>query len=136
MRIYKQSKEEFSVSKPLTRFGKLKWWFLLLMILGVVALVSVVLLQGERAAIEIQKVSFHLSPASVAYAQEPAVSDPAGFTPRVIIISGVFVVLGLVYLAGIFKLFFTANADQVDTAADLVKTLTGFFVGAATGFLG
>ena len=54
----------------------------------------------------------------------------------VLIMAGIFLVLGLVYFAGIFKLFFSANSNQIDTASDLVKTLTGFFVGAATGLLG
>jgi hypothetical protein len=110
MPVYKSSGEDFSTSKPVERLGKLKWWFVILLILGILALF---------------------------YAQQ---SPPQGTTesviPRVIIMAGVFGILGIVYPAGIFKLFFSGNAAQVDTAADLVKTLTGFFVGVATSFLG
>ena len=93
-------------------------------------------MQGQKTADYIKTSEIAMSPVSVAFAQEHGNSEPNAFTPRVIIISGIFVVLGIVYIAGIVKLFFTRNADQVDAASDLVKTLTGFFVGAATGFLG
>ena len=138
MQPYKQSKEDFASSSPSSRVSKLKWWFLLLIAVGIAALVAVLVNQGEKATDAIQKSGLEQLFISTAYAQDSA--EPAEttdvFTPKLIIMSGVFVVLGVVYLAGIVKLFFTSNADQVDTAADLVKTLTGFFVGAATGFLG
>jgi hypothetical protein len=136
MPIYKHSKEEFSQESPQSRFGKLKWWFLLLIVVGVLAFAYVVVLQGQKTVEHLKTSETTMSPVSVAFAQEPGNSGADAFTPRVIIVSGVFLVLGIVYIAGIVKLFFTRNADQVDAASDLVKTLTGFFVGAATGFLG
>lgn len=133
---FKQSKEDFSSSSPLTRVRKLKWWFLLVIVAGIFALGVVIAVQGEKTVEQIQRLSFDILLVSTAYAQDDADAATEQFTPRVIIMTGIFFVLSLVYLAGIVKLFFTKNANQVDTAADLVKTMTGFFVGAATGFLG
>ena len=42
MPIYKKSKEDFATSAPPSRFGKLKWWFLLLLSGGVIAFIFVV----------------------------------------------------------------------------------------------
>ena len=136
MTVFKSSEEEFSSSKPKERVAKLKWWFILLIIIGIIALIVVWLTQGDKAVLEIQKIGLNISAVSVAYAQDITEGQVSSFTLRVIIMAGVFIILGIVYLAGIFKLFFSDNFARVDTAADLVKTLTGFFVGAATGFLG
>ena len=84
---------------------------------------------------EVQKVGAILSPIASAYAQPDTGSLQNAFTPKILIMAGIFVVLGLVYLAGIFKIFFSSNSEQIDTASDLVRTLTGFFVGAATGLI-
>jgi hypothetical protein len=42
MPIDKKSKEDFATSAPPSRFGKLKWWFLLLLSGGVIAFIFVV----------------------------------------------------------------------------------------------
>ena len=42
----------------------------------------------------------------------------------------------LLLSAGLYAEDLSDNSNQIDTASDLVKTLTGFFVGAATGLLG
>ena len=136
MTVYKSSKEDFSSSPPAERVKKLKWWFILFILFGVLALILVWLSQGEKATKEIQKIGALPSIVSIAYAQYETGNTSEKFTPRILIMAGIFIILGIVYLAGIFKLFFSGNSDQVDTAADLVKTLTGFFVGVATGFIG
>jgi hypothetical protein len=93
-------------------------------------------MKGGEAVDTIQKYGDVLTPITSAYAQTEATLPDNEFTPKVLIMAGIFLVLGLVYFAGIYKLFFSGNSNQIDTASDLVKTLTGFFVGAATGFLG
>ena len=40
--IDKKSKEDFATSAPPSRFGKLKWWFLLLLSGGVIAFIFIV----------------------------------------------------------------------------------------------
>ena len=135
MSMYKSSKEEYVTAKGLHRVGKLSLWFVVLIIVGIVALITLWFLKGGEAVIEIQKIGAYLLPISSAYAQTAPLSENE-FTPKILIMSGIFLVLSLVYCAGIYKLFFSGNSDQIDTASDLVKTLTGFFVGAATGFLG
>lgn len=136
MSMYKSSREDYANTKGIQRLGKLRWWFLILIIIGLAALVYLWLTKGGEAVQSIQSIGSLLSPISSAYAQTEAALPNNEFTPKVLIMAGIFLVLGVVYFAGIYKLFFSGNSDQIDTASDLVKTLTGFFVGAATGFLG
>lgn len=140
--MYKSSKEEYVAKRGLSRIRNLKWWYLLLIVFGIIALALIWYLKGSEVVGEFQKGAALLMPISTAYAQpeedtqpvvEPAEDES---TPTKIIMPGIFLVLGIVYLAGIYKLFFSDNSNQIDTASDLVKTLTGFFVGAATGLLG
>ena len=134
--MYKSSKEEYVATKGVARVGLLKWRFLIFIIIGLVALAAIWFFKGSQVLDEVQKVGAILSPIASAYAQPDTGSLQNAFTPKILIMAGIFVVLGLVYLAGIFKIFFSSNSEQIDTASDLVKTLTGFFVGAATGLLG
>lgn len=136
MGMYKASKEEYVTVKGLKRIRKLRWWFLIFIIIGLIALGILLLIYGDRSYESYKQIGAYLSPISSAYAQTDALPSDNEFTPKVLIMAGIFLVLGVVYLVGIFKLFFSGNPDHIDTASDLVKTLTGFFVGAATGFLG
>ena len=134
--MYKSSKEEYVATKGVARFGQLKWRFLIFVIIGLVALAAIWFFKGSQVLDEVQKIGAILSPISSAYARPDTGSLQNAFTPKILIMAGIFVILGLVYLAGIFKIFFSSNSEQIDTASDLIKTLTGFFVGAATGLLG
>jgi len=136
MTEFKTSKEDYVSSKGIHRLGKLRWWYLVLIAAGLLALVSIWISEGSRVVQDIQKVGALLAPISSAYAQPVDPLDDNAFTPKLFIMAGIFVVLGIVYIVGIIKLLFSGNSDQVDAASDLVKTLTGFFVGAATGLLG
>lgn len=136
MKEYKTSKEDYLSSKPAGRLGKLRWWYLVLIALGLLALAYIWFTEGSKTIESLSAVTDLMVPVTSAYAQPTDDVNDDEFTPKVLIMAGIFVVLGLVYIVGIFKLFFSRNNDQVDTASDLVKTLTGFFVGAATGFLG
>jgi hypothetical protein len=126
-------------SRGIYRIPRLKLWFLLLMLVGLVAVTLTVAFFGLK--------SFRahgFSPGrgiliERAFAESSgdghvAAGNPSG--PRVFVMWGVFAVLGLVYLGGIFRVLFSTNLTNIDTAADLVKTLTGFFVGTATNVLG
>lgn len=44
-------------------------------------------------------------------------------------------VLGLVYFSALVKTFFSSNPQNMNLAVDLVKTLTGFFIGVVTAIL-
>ena len=140
--MYKSSKEEYVAKRGLSRIRQLKWWYLILIIVGIIALASIWYSKGSDVVGDFQKGTALLMPISTAYAQSVAdvqpVEEPAEdeFAPKKVIMPGIFLVLGIVYMAGIYKLFFSDNSNQIDMASDLVKTLTGFFVGAATSLLG
>jgi hypothetical protein len=134
--MYKSSKEEYVAKKGLSRIGQLKWWFLVLIVIGIVALATIWIMKGGEVVGEFQKGAAYLMPISTVYAQPVAELAEDAVTPKILIMAGIFLVLGIVYIAGIYKLFFSDNSNQIEFASDLVKTLTGFFVGAATGLLG
>ena len=51
------------------------------------------------------------------------------------ILSIVLGILGLVYVAALVKTFFSGNSQNMALAVDLVKTLTGFFIGVVTALV-
>ena len=55
---------------------------------------------------------------------------------RHIIILGVLGMLCAVYVLSLGKILFSKNKENMNAAIDLVKTLTGFFVGVATSLMG
>ena len=71
---------------------------------------------------------------SCAFAADPDISSNPIEFPKNTIMLGVFSALGIVYFVAIFKVFFSTNPNNVDSATDLIKTLTGFFVGVGTAF--
>ena len=130
---YRTSKEDYALSRPVERLGKLKLWFIVLLLVGIATLLALLLFIASTSDAAL----------SWSWAQESAQSqspsdrvEPHGPLLKNTIMSGIFSILGLVYLSAIYKLFFAKNQNHIDIATDLVKTLTGFFVGAATGFLG
>jgi len=73
---------------------------------------------------------------SPAFAEEATLPQGEKAHTKATIMLGVFLVLGCVYVTSIYKVFFSTNPNNVDSAADLLNTLTGFFVGVGTSFIG
>ena len=69
---------------------------------------------------------------SPAFAQ---IGEADGLNVRPFIILGIFVTLLLVLLWGLITMLVSRRENIIHTATDLVKTLTGFFIGAATSYL-
>ena len=131
-------KYDFVHLKARDRFRKLKVIAVLLFLLGLASLSFVLAYQFERSFLPVSHFIETINSVifEPAFAQDNTSTDQHSFSPRVIVIFGVFVVLGIVYFASIYRILFGTRGDQLDTATDLAKTLTGFFVGAATSFLG
>ncbi len=121
--------DEFVELKPVSRIRSLRRWFIILVIIGILAIIFVItniLVKAESS----------ISIISIAYAQNTDFQEIEAKNIQYIIMGGIFSLLGIVYLAAIFRLLFSKNISNVLIATDLVKTLTGFFVGVGTGSLG
>lgn len=121
--------DKFVKLKPASRIRSLRIWFIILVIIGILAIIFVItntLVKAESS----------ISIISLAYAQNTDFQEIEAKNIQYIVMGGVFSVLCIVYLAAIFRLLFSKNIGNVLIATDLVKTLTGFFVGVGTGFLG
>jgi len=64
----------------------------------------------------------------------PSAAELAWF--KIYVIFGIFAVLGIAFLIAVGAVFTTANPATLAFATDTVKTMLGFFIGVATGFLG
>ena len=123
------SPDEFVELKPASRIRSLRIWFIILVIIGILAIIFVITKTLVKAESSISIIS-------IAYAQNTNFQEIEAKNIQYIIMGGIFSLLGIVYLAAIFRLLFSKNISNVLIATDLVKTLTGFFVGVGTGFLG
>ena len=131
-----QKFEDFVKHKPIERVSKLKWWFILLIVLGLIFLIWIVISNAQTVQTSMQRNdggAMNLIVSRVFADDANRLSDPNGF-PKNTVMLGVFAALGLVYFVAIFKVFFSTNPNNVDSATDLIKTLTGFFVGVGTSF--
>lgn len=81
--------------------------------------------------------SIDLSLINVAYAQDPlsdgGLLDNGGQNSW--ILPFILIFLGIVYVIALGKTFFSSNTQNVELAIDLVKTLTGFFIGVVTSLV-
>jgi len=85
-------------------------------LIGILALIFVFNSQGDKAIQELQRVN---SSADI----------------LTVVMAGVFLLLGVIYIMSIVIIFFLKKPNRVETAIDIVKTLTGFFIGVATSFI-
>jgi len=60
----------------------------------------------------------------------------SGLPLRTAIIGGMMLVIMLFFFWSLVTLSFSKSPKAVDVAQEAVKTLSGFFIGAVTGFLG
>ena len=71
---------------------------------------------------------FNIGIISVAYAAET--EGPK--LKKQNVLWAILILLALVYLGALYSLLFSKNSNNIDIATDLVKTLTGFYIGIAT----
>lgn len=68
----------------------------------------------------------------------PAEGPPAAELAwmKLYIVAGMFVILGIVFIAAVAAIFLTRNPATLAFATDTVKTMIGFFIGVITAFMG
>lgn len=87
------------------------------------------------------KFNFNIIPFALADTLQPGVTAP--YVPhfsqddaKLFVFVAIFVVLLATFVLSIIAVFTTKNATVLSFSLDTVKTLLGFFIGAATAFLG
>ena len=156
----KTSTEVFVETAPSKRFSILSNWFVVLAIVGVIFLLGslfTVYTGGmffssaapDSSAIDnVYSAIGELNTSGVITNQQaqamfdqmkdiPPVSAASdGFGFELLIVAVIVFILGLVYLASFYKILFAKSRNQVEFAIDVVKTLTGFFVGVGSAIIG
>ena len=138
MQEYKTSIETFTKLGPFARLGKFKWWFIILLILGLLALwylffhnVPQTLKKQSITSIGLVQPQTKLILASF---QQNLQLQSASLQPY--IVPGIFALLAIVFIISLLVTLFSTNPEKVKSAGDIVKTCLGFFIGAATSALG
>jgi len=131
---YKETPETYANSpKGLQRLGKLNWWYVGLLVLGVVIALTLLVRSFLPASVEFQKIgSFFITSAFAQQVDHPATP----FDPKPIVMLAIIGALLIVLLGSVWTMLRSSNAGSIQAASDLTKVLVGFFVGVATKFLG
>jgi len=148
----KGSSEEYMKLNSKERVFRLKWWFILLVIAGLIA--AVVVLTRETIQIQsLSQVGTQLQSPSlvaflpIAFLQAADAGEAAGTTDnnkprsrqdelmRSYIMVGIFLMIGIITLVALLAVLFGTSEKTVAVASDLLKTCVGFFIGVATGWL-
>jgi hypothetical protein len=137
-----------------------RWWFLVLLLLGLAAFVATVFWELKPKRTTAGPQSWSVVPlgseavplAALALAGGDAVprqppdrpaaegtqnggQQRAGYDEKQLILDGVLVLLALVTLLSLFATFFSRNPQTVTVASDTLRTCMGFWIGSATKFL-
>jgi len=124
-------------TRGLARLGKFKWWFTVLLIIGIFVLIYILVFLGRESMKMINSESLFLITNVYAEVGPTTTAKPKenigeSFNPRTFVMLGVYILLAVIYIIAVCVLLRSNNADKVDKAGDLAKTLTGFFIGTAT----
>jgi hypothetical protein len=137
---FKGKESDVALMAPPARIAALRPWILILLIIGVLAMLFV----GYRILIKPKPSPTPRSSNSLSffvptvYAQSGTPNDRSPSMSsdlRQDVMVGLFVVLSLVLLMSVGGVMFARDASRVSVAGDVLKTVLGFFIGAATGFL-
>jgi hypothetical protein len=130
---YKEAPDKYASSpKGLQRLTKLKWWYIVLLIIGLAVAIKVFVWTIEPASVELRNLVFFLI--TPAFAETTMPTGP--FDPKPIVIMAIIAALLIVLLGSVWTMLHSSNASTIQAAGDLSKVLVGFFVGVATKFLG
>jgi MFS family permease len=150
----KGTPEEYIKLRPKQRIFRWRWWFVLLVIVGIVA--AVVALTREANQIHqirnLSDIGVQLQSPSlvaflpIAFLQGATSGENSGTTSdktrtpqeelvRSYIMVGIFMMIGIITIVALLAVLFSKSEKTVAAASDLLKTCVGFFIGVATGWL-
>ena len=139
MQETKLSQDDYMRRSPLGRLLSWKWWFIMLVFVGLLAAALVIWRELHRAP---TAPSVSLSFAAMAFAAQ-AMPDSAqahhqsvGGAMRMYVMIGILILIAVITLVCLSVSLFAKNDKSVTTASDLLKTCIGFFIGVATSYFG
>ena len=144
MPISRVPPSEMAKLRVTDRVRSLRIWFLILAILGLLAMLYV----GYRAIFSEPKPADTRQSSSIistliptAYAQgteQPTERSSSGISDEMKqnVMVGIIAVLALVMLVSLGAVLFAKDAARIAQAGDILKTVLGFFIGVATTFFG
>jgi len=128
-----------------SRLGAYKWWFWVLLIVGLFSAFLGVYRELNNAAASVLKTqlrdlpTFHFQ--QIVLAADTPASDAAGRLGgsasmpaelRPYVMAGIFFIIGTITLLSLGVTLFAQQEKKVTVASDLLKTCLGFFIGVAT----
>jgi hypothetical protein len=128
---------------PQRRFRLLRWWFIVLLLLGLAAFAATVVSELRPKRTTAGPQSWRVVPlgsaavplAALALDTQSGGQQRAGTDEKQLILDGVLMLIALVTLLSLLATFFSRNPQTVATASDTLKTCLGFWIGSATKFL-
>src|SRR5260221_7276579 len=138
---------------PLGRLRKLKWWFILLLILVLIFGIWVVVVETGRiyrgshassyltdpppSVSAFSAIAFMQAGSAIDASQRPKQDGGKKNDPmRPYIMVGILSLIAVITLVCLGVSLFSPKPTAVTTASDLLKTCIGFFIGIATSYFG
>jgi hypothetical protein len=124
----------------LARVGVLRLWIVILLIIGFLAMLFVgyrLLIKPKPSPDQRSSISLDFLVPTVSAQGESPTEKPFNLSNdlKQIVMVGLFAVLSLVLLMSVGGVMFAKDANRISASGDILKTVLGFFIGAATGFL-
>jgi hypothetical protein len=137
--------EKFVVLSPVQRLLRFKWWFYVLVVLGLIAAGYSIIREFQAAGDPLHKKEQQTPPSSALLLVSPlqsgdSVKDGDGTKGKIddavkpYVMAGIFSVIGLVTLTSLLVSLTAKDKDRITAASDTLKTCLGFFIGVATGY--
>ena len=133
-------REEYVKMAARQRVRTWKWWFVLLLLLGLIA--GAWAAWRELAAAKESQGFLNSSPIyalallQVRPTDQPAKNQSTDDPMRPFVMIGILTLIAIVTLVCLGVSLFSTNASAVSTASDLLKRCIGFFIGIVTGYFG
>ena len=134
---YKTPPEDLVKLSGLKRLSMFKWWFWILLILGVLALVYIFVIEVPSQFQQESEPLGELAQTNTYFFSsfiQTQGHDSTDMKPYVMV--GIFAVLAVVLVVSVGVQLFGKDPDKVKGAGDIVKTCIGFFIGVATSYIG
>ena len=137
-------REEYVKMKATDRLRTWKWWFILLLLLGLIAAAWAFRSEFLAAPHDLGQ-NLGAAAYTLAYMQgggsagEPTtgvLGKKQDDEMRPFIMIGILALIAVITLVCLGVSLFSTNAGAVSTASDLLKTCIGFFIGIVTGYFG
>jgi uncharacterized membrane protein YhaH (DUF805 family) len=136
---FKESPNDLVTRKPLERITRLRWWYIILLILGLIAAVvalvtqfNITLSSGHPSGERVATLALLTLQSDAPQDENSRKTGLEEFRPQVVL--GIFLLIGTLTLISLLGVLFAQDPKKLEIASDILKTCIGFFIGVATGY--